>query len=1231
MLSAFAVALLPAHGGHAAERRVIEAEEFEGLRRYPYFRDREPGWYALEGTCRSYGAPGKGTFAMVHEGATNRVATKTLAKPIPPGEYQVFISSCGLYWGDRANIVAVRVGGVESRIEWDKKHRSSKFHWRKGANLTLAQPATKIELEAVQFGGKGYAHIYEPSTRTIPVDQIYLTSDLAERTGPSIQGYHIITSGRDEAAQAIAMHDGTRYRNVDVHGTPAAENEPLVTPVVLRAFDGRRNLWPNSSFEGGGSDGWATESGAAKGTHVFSERDHIRGAAFHGAYCMRFPGDLPHFSRVVMVVEKGPYTLSAYARGKKAGSQVDLSILPIGPNREIGNAAISANATLSTKWQRCSATGGLEAGPVVLAVYGACDLDALQLEQGAAATAYAPRAAVEITLATPYLGHIMYSDRPVTLTAWASNSGAQDAEARLRYRIVDVRERLVADASVTIPVPAGRTVSRPVTVEPQMRGLFSAVYSTHGGLDAQEPVAEGELIYSVLPPIPEEMPRHALASNMDNVEAVQELMARMGHKWQLYCKLYIDKPQRLCPKPGELKWEEARKTLTMAAKHGMRTMPALWPGHLPAHLKDPYLSTAESYADKRAITRQIKHVVPGFPDLAKWKAYCKEVAINLGDSVQWWTIDDETEMYYSPKEFARITRATVEGFEASGRPMKVSHSCMGDYTEELLAELGDEVQLGGFGSSSYNYEYWDSRKVRYLQERYGLPWSCIGVGSSRMPQFQHSIPGYRSLYSLTARTAREMVLLTLVQDARIIGHYTGRMWMRGSLRNSDYPLMDYDGTPLSHGFTYSCIPLLLANAEPVEDIYLEKLRTLVLVFRQNGQLGACTWANNFHGLDIHWKTEPRQWKDFTLPGAAAKVLVAGMYGNPRPDARTAGGDVVFDLNEEPTFILNQDLGDGAFLDTLRNATATPRPLELKLAFVPNGRGGVDLGVRATNTTQQAFTGLKVDASFPPNRMVSRTSWMLPEPVGAIGAVAAGATAWGRIRTTAELAFPIENATFMAWVTDASGKEHPVCDTCWMTVAPRLQARLDGDLSEWDAVHPAWMHYTYSWGRFGRHVVQFEKNGEHFKYCWRTDARAAIYSAYDDQFLYLAIQCEDDDLVPSGTDGDRLEIKLNPSTGEVEGTETHAFEWRRRKLVGPRGIRSASVRQKTESYHVKDQSITVWTVEMAIPLDGLNARPGSAVGFDVIWHDADRDGRETVTGTWRWAGRSTSLGSLFFGQ
>lgn len=44
-------------------------------------------------------------------------------------------------------------------------------------------------------------------------------------------------------------------------------------------------------------------------------------------------------------------------------------------------------------------------------------------------------------------------------------------------------------------------------------------------------------------------------------------------------------------------------------------------------------------------------------------------------------------------------------------------------------------------------------------------------------------------------------------------------------------------------------------------------------------------------------------------------------------------------------------------------------------------------------------------------MVTRTSWMLPGRNGSIPDIAPGKTVWGRIKTTATLDFPIENATF----------------------------------------------------------------------------------------------------------------------------------------------------------------------------------------------------------------------------
>ncbi len=1239
----------------AAERRLLEPEEFvqdgKPLKRYPYFKEDAVGWYARETNCRSLGGPGKGYSAAIHEGATRRVVKAPLDRPLPPGKYQVFLSSAGLYWQDKPNIVRIRLGGASADVSWTQIEK--RIRWMPPQQIELKAPATTIMLEAIQFGGKGFSKLYDINSRCILIDQVYLTSDLTERTGPTAAGSHVVLGDRAAPAETIGQ-PGSGYREVNTIATPPPVAEPKRFPIRLTPIRGRANLIPNSSFELGGGDGWCTANNSrSQAVHIFSEADHVRDA-FHGGYALRLPGKGiggMQYSRVFELPAGGTYTLSGYVKAIGDGvGKLNLRITPIGDKNQFEEAdsrlqekrpVLKAETQATTGWQRFSVTGRLEAGSVVLAVNGACLLDAVQLEKGSKATDYAPRAAVEASLSTDQLGHILYADMPTELFAWAHNSGAADTKAALKYRIVDVRERVIEEKSLGIPVPAGKTVSKRVVVSPTRRGLFNVVYAAGG-----RPYAEGELIYAVLPPIPDGMPRHALASNMDSDPASFELMKRMGHKWQLYCKLYADRPDQTNPNPGEYHWDKLREIVTLPRPFGMKTMPAMWPTHIPPHLRDMRLCEWSAYGDgRRDLTRQIKNMAgrPAeqrtavlYPDLKKWREYCKRLAENVGDVQPWWTVEDETELYYSAREFARIVRATADGFRDSGKPMKISLSCMTNYIDEMIAELGGEVPLSGFGASSYDYEYWGARKARYLQRRWDVPWACIGVGSARCPQLRRTGPFGEAVYGDAVRTAQHMVMLAIGQDAKVLGHYTGRLWWRGSLRNNDFPLMDIDGTPLPHGFSYSCIPLLVADAEPVKDVYLDALRTIVFVFRQGGRLHAVTWSNNVPGVDLHWETDPHAWRDVRLPGAAGKVTVAGMYGNPRDDARSDGGDIVFDLNEEPTFIFNRALSDEALLAMVQGITAAPRQIDMSLALIPDGKGGVALGVRATSNTPATLKDLKLDANFPPNRMLSRMDWTLPSRIGTIADISAGESVWGRLATKIDLDAPVENATYTAWITDATGREHRMYDTCWMTVAPRQTASLDGRLDEWQHVQPAWMYFTYAWDRFGRHNVQFQQQGEHFNYVNRIDARAAIYASHDDRNLYAAVRCEDDDLIRVGAApaADRLEIHVNGAVGQRNGTRTLVLD-PTKDGVTLSGSAATSARARISVADARNEyaPYKVWIVEAAIPLSSLGGKKktGDAIGFDIVWHDSDHDGKQVVTGTWRWAGRSTSLGSLFFGQ
>lgn len=83
-----------------------------------------------------------------------------------------------------------------------------------------------------------------------------------------------------------------------------------------------------------------------------------------------------------------------------------------------------------------------------------------------------------------------------------------------------------------------------------------------------------------------------------------------------------------------------------------------------------------------------------------------------------------------------------------------------------------------------------------------------------------------------------------------------------------------------------------------------------------------------------------------------------------------------------------------------------------------------------------------------------------------------------------------------------------------------------------------------------------------------------------------------------------------------------------------GIKVKWRQKKTTGHFVKKQQITVWSVEVAIPLVWLgkvDGREGNASGFDIVWHDADHEGKDIVAGTWQWAGNSTNMGTLFFGK
>jgi len=233
-----------------------------------------------------------------------------LQSPLPPAKYQIFLSSAGLYWQDKPNIVRIRLGAESADVSWTQVDK--RIRWMPPQQIDLKAPATTIALEAVQFGGKGFSKLYDINSRCILIDQVYLTSDPTEKTGPTAAGDQVVRGDRAAPAETIG-EPGSGYREVNATATPPPATEPQRFPIRLMPVDGRANLIPNSSFELGGGDGWCTANASRnQAVHIFSEADHVRDA-FHGQYAIRLPGkgvDGMQYSRVFDLPNGGTYTFS---------------------------------------------------------------------------------------------------------------------------------------------------------------------------------------------------------------------------------------------------------------------------------------------------------------------------------------------------------------------------------------------------------------------------------------------------------------------------------------------------------------------------------------------------------------------------------------------------------------------------------------------------------------------------------------------------------------------------------------------------------------------------------------------------------------------------------------------------------------------------------------------------------------------------------------------------------
>lgn len=314
-----------------------------------------------------------------------------------------------------------------------------------------------------------------------------------------------------------------------------------------------QNMLANSSFEIGIDHRYAMGRWYVNGLPSFSLDDTTK---VHGAASLRAPFSVKGFrlegpfgvelrAGAPVKVEKGKtYTFSVSLRSDVAETNAALEISPLRPYEHRGHAIKREKISLgrqftpqgaSYPWRRYEITfTAKESGDVYWVVdvsankRGTLWADALQFEEGASATAYAPRLDMEIGLADAALGHIHDAGAPVRMDLRAFNGGAGEKSRRARLRILNDGGAVVSDRTLDIAAPAKGGASRPITLDVgQAHGVFMAELTL--------PDAPGYLqdtSFSVLPkPRKIAAGESAFGAYVTPSEEALKILSRAGFHW----------------------------------------------------------------------------------------------------------------------------------------------------------------------------------------------------------------------------------------------------------------------------------------------------------------------------------------------------------------------------------------------------------------------------------------------------------------------------------------------------------------------------------------------------------------------------------------------------------------------------------------------------------------------------------------------------------------------------
>jgi len=449
----------------------------------------------------------------------------------------------------------------------------------------------------------------------------------------------------------------------------------LYHPGRVIASEGVKNLVPNASFECG-PDGWGsaewdrTTHWGGSMNRLFGQIDP--GEAFHGRASLKIelsPDNQPvsyfdyyDLSRTpiraplagnlgFLEVEPGrEYTLSVYMKAAAAGTPALVAV------RQFQGRSFEKAAVASTEWERTvfefkptSRWCYVLAGPDLRETQqnpsppdrATLWLDAIQLEEAAGPTAFAPRRPVEFGVWTDKPGNVFDWDEPVEVNVRLHREPGAEGPPQINVYFRDFFDSdRVADLQSWKPDGRDRDQTFVYEPRPDRRGFLWL----HAGMPMGETSQSRTLRVAVIPRNDKDDSRFGV-NHAYPWPHLLDLCRQAGLVWM---RDWSCKWQEVEPEKGRFAFDEADYQIDRPIEHGLDVLAMLpfpsahWSSSAPADY-----DLARDYRSRR------EHVAYAPRSEEEFESYVAKTVSHYKDRVTWWQVFNEPVFttYSLPRKF----------------------------------------------------------------------------------------------------------------------------------------------------------------------------------------------------------------------------------------------------------------------------------------------------------------------------------------------------------------------------------------------------------------------------------------------------------------------------------------------------------------------------------------------------------------------------------------------------